>query len=203
MAIIAPANAAVPAIDDWSGKGAMAHWTVNDATGNLIATIDAVVAEHATGGDDMLYVTVFHAGIGPSGRTSEVYSYSIPFEWSMDSVKVDALLPFPWGSGSTDHEIAITWSASVAPSTHDKFTDKDGNIVNAIGVWKTADATIIIDDETGHHLGSYSSDWAVLGLHQYVPASVVPEVPFGTIVASVAMVTALGAFFALPKIKKF
>ena len=79
---------------------------------------------------------------------------------------------------------------------NNEYTDKDGNVVTARGQWKNATATLTLDAnaEGGHHVNDcYKSDWAVVG-HQLTRPHVIPETPLGTIIASTAMIAALGTY---------
>jgi hypothetical protein len=211
--VISPMLASVkasanPSLDYWTGQGALAQWTVQgaDRNGNPVTiTMNATVGQQTTSTPslaNMIYIGVSH---GSSSTSSDNLNYTTTATWDYEhgniqlSIAGDQLY-FNGRAGL--HNISVQWTlAENTVQTQNQFIDINGQTVAAVGIWNTAKATMIIDGETGPHPTIYTSDWAVMGLHQPIPTQAVPEVPLGTIAASAVMIVALGAFIKTKKPK--
>jgi hypothetical protein len=205
LSTIVAVNAVVPTVNDWSGRGAQAYFDIVHDQQHFI--IDVLVAEQGLNpaGSNLFYLKVTHP-FAPGGGTgsAELLVFNVPFTWtSLDSVSVTTVQTFTIGTTTAPHTITVTWTGT-GPLTNGQFADKDGNPINAVGIWNKGTASISIShfiEGSPVNLGG-TSTWAIIGLHAPAPDFVIPEVPLGTLVASVSMIFALIGFVALPKLKK-
>jgi hypothetical protein len=168
LATISTAGATVPTPAEWTGKGAMAHWSYVDGTD--VITIDAVVAQQEidslgnpiTSHQNMIYISVTHSSRN-GGNPSEVTGYKEFTTWSMDSASITATLDFPWSGSSRSHTVKIDWIKTTDSPTTGYFVKQNGEIQYTVGEWQKCTAKITIDNKAGPHPTPIDSDWAVIG----------------------------------------
>jgi hypothetical protein len=137
----------------FSGKAAVAEWTVTTDSGPV--TIQAILSLPSKGINE-LTISVTHPGMGTMTKTVTDFSY----KWSMNHASTDSIFKI----GPFSHVIKIEWTAiSVPLVVHYRGIDPLFNEYAVINQpISLAIAQITIYDGFGIHPGTYSSDIAAI-----------------------------------------